>query len=58
MRLVKLVESGKPECNFNLAISNDGKLSRMHFTVANQENQGMLENAVTEVVQMLVAYDP
>jgi hypothetical protein len=57
MRLVRLAEVGKPECPFGLAISYDGKSSSLHFTVANHENEEMLKDAVTEVVQMLVAYD-
>lgn len=57
MGLVRLAELGKPECRFGLAISYGGKLSSLHFTVANQENEEMLKDAVTVVVQMLVAYD-
>jgi hypothetical protein len=57
MKLIKLDESEKPEFHFGLTISYDGIFSSMHCTIPDREHQDRLKDAVTEVLQMLVAYD-
>ena len=57
MKLIKLNESERADFQFGLAISYDGIFSSMHCTIPDREHQDRLKDAVTEVLQMLVAYD-